>query len=187
MAETWFTSDTHFGHIGVLGYMRPEFSSIDEHDQTLIEMWNAHIHPKDFVYHLGDFALCRRDRWWDIRGELNGRIYLVQGNHDEGLNQAMLATFEENHMLLHRRFPDLATPRTVMCHYPLRTWRSCWVGSVHLHGHSHNHEPRREEIHEHRDGSEAPQLWERRIDVGVDAWGYKPVHIEELKALIEKE
>jgi len=58
---TWFSADTHFGHAGILGpHMHcrrgDHFASIQEHDEALIERWNAVVGEDDEVWHLGDFA-----------------------------------------------------------------------------------------------------------------------------------
>ena len=36
----FFTSDTHFGHSKIIDYCKRPFSSIEEHDKTLIQNWN---------------------------------------------------------------------------------------------------------------------------------------------------
>lgn len=79
---SWFTADTHFGHANIvtLGGGRP-FATIDEHDETLIERWNARVRPGDDVQHLGDFSMSvgAMER---VMPRLNGHISLVAGNHD---------------------------------------------------------------------------------------------------------
>ena len=50
MPDTWFTADTHFLHAGVIPACRRPFSSIAEHDASLVEAWNARF--------LGDFGVA---------------------------------------------------------------------------------------------------------------------------------
>jgi calcineurin-like phosphoesterase family protein len=50
----------------------------------------------------------------------------------------------------------------VMCHYPLRSWNGQHRGSINVHGHSHG----------------KLKSLPRQIDVGVDAWEYRPVSAE---------
>ena len=59
MPNTFFTSDSHFGHASVLAPRmdRPRpFATIEEHDEALVAAWNAVVRPDDIVWHLGDFA-----------------------------------------------------------------------------------------------------------------------------------
>lgn len=79
----YFTADHHFGHERILEYDpdRP-FSDIEEHDRSLIELWNRSVDMNDWVIHLGDFSLTSPERTVEICRELNGHIILINGNHD---------------------------------------------------------------------------------------------------------
>jgi calcineurin-like phosphoesterase family protein len=79
---TWFTSDTHFGHAAILGYCRRPFSSVEEMDQGLIQLWNAVVSRRDEVWHLGDFGYGPSDRMRSVFQRLNGKKRLIIGNHD---------------------------------------------------------------------------------------------------------
>ena len=60
-------------------------------NRRLIHNWNSRVKPDDTVFHLGDFCFKNSN---DSRGEgvkvnashwmkkLNGKIILIQGNHD---------------------------------------------------------------------------------------------------------
>lgn len=54
--KIWITSDTHFFHVNILKYNRPQFKDVDEMNEFIIKQWNECIGPEDIVYHLGDFA-----------------------------------------------------------------------------------------------------------------------------------
>ena len=53
--KTFFTSDLHLGHVHVAELRG--FESVAEHDQALINYWNAVVSSGDDVWVLGDFAL----------------------------------------------------------------------------------------------------------------------------------
>ena len=80
--KTFFISDTHFCHTNILKYDNRPFSSIEEHDENLIENWNSRVTNKDIVYHLGDFGFGQKDKLQDIFNRLKGRKRLIRGNHD---------------------------------------------------------------------------------------------------------
>ena len=59
MSQVFFIGDTHFGHDNALRF-RTQFSSIQEHDEFIIERWNKTVHKRDLVYHLGDFSFKQK-------------------------------------------------------------------------------------------------------------------------------
>jgi calcineurin-like phosphoesterase family protein len=81
-ARIFITSDTHFGHRGILEFekeARP-YATIEEHDKDLVARWNAVVRPYDTVWHLGDVFFGKDGHW--IMRALNGYKKLVLGNHD---------------------------------------------------------------------------------------------------------
>ncbi len=78
----YFVSDTHFNHKNIIDYCNRPFNSVDEMNNVLIQNWNATVSNNDIIYHLGDFALGRKDTIMEITSNLNGKKYLIRGNHD---------------------------------------------------------------------------------------------------------
>ena len=54
-------------------------------DEELIRRWNNAVSPDDSVYMLGDFGAVRHEK--EVLSRLNGKIYLVKGNHDTKSNE----------------------------------------------------------------------------------------------------
>ena len=79
----FFTSDHHFGHQNILKFMSDtrKFVNTDRMREVLIENWNAAISQDDEVFVLGDFAF-KEYEFQNIMPRLNGRKWLVTGNHD---------------------------------------------------------------------------------------------------------
>ena len=76
--DTWIISDTHFFHENIGKYCnRP-----DNWQELIIKNWNDLISPDETVLHLGDFALGKKSNFELLTGSLNGRLFLIQGNHD---------------------------------------------------------------------------------------------------------
>ena len=78
----FFTSDTHFGHNGILNYCNRGYNNIDEMNAGLIEKWNSVVGKDDFIFHLGDFAFGGSELWLNTLRALNGNKILILGNHD---------------------------------------------------------------------------------------------------------
>ncbi len=161
--RTYFTSDTHFGHQGILSsrMARPRpFATIEAHDEALIAAWNNRVRPDDEVWHLGDFAYgasaahCRA-----VFSRLNGRKHLIRGNHDAGRTTS-LPWYSQHE----RAEPVVEGRRLVSDHYAQRTWNRIHHGALHLYGHSHGSLPG----------------CGRSLDVGVDCWDWRPVRLSEI-------
>lgn len=163
MPRTWFTADTHFGHANVLHFCRRPFPDIAEHDDALIRAWNTRVAPADDVWHLGDFALgLDAAALARVFARLHGRKNLIVGNHDRKatLRLPWSAPPRQMHEI------SVAGQRVVLCHYALRSWHRIHAGAVHLYGHTHATIP----------GTRHAE------DVGVDAWAYAPVSLDEALA-----
>lgn len=79
--NTFFTSDSHWNHSRIIELCKRPFKDVEEMNNSLIENWNKVV-PKDgTVFHLGDFAFGGSSIWNDILDQLNGKIYLILGNH----------------------------------------------------------------------------------------------------------
>ena len=86
--NVWFCSDHHFNHTNILSFInysgekvRPEFSTVEQMNEVMIENHNARVKPNDKVYFLGDvgFNTASLDT---ILPRLNGKKRLILGNHE---------------------------------------------------------------------------------------------------------
>ena len=79
----YFTSDLHIGHNKEFLWKPRGFSSIEEHDSTIIDIWNKTVSPEDTVYILGDLCMSSNEKEWNkVYKVLNGHIKFIRGNHD---------------------------------------------------------------------------------------------------------
>ncbi|MBM1170084.1 metallophosphoesterase family protein [Microvirga arabica] len=163
---TWFTADTHIGHAGILSpHMHCQrgahFRTIQEHDEALVANWNAVVGEDDEVWHLGDFAYkTSYEHARSVFNRLNGRKRLVRGNHEK---LGVRLGWESQH-----DFAEVAVDgrHLVLFHYGMRVWPRQRRGALHLYGHSHGALPG----------------CRQSLDVGVDAWGFRPVGLAEILA-----
>ena len=81
-SRVFFTSDTHFNHTNIIRFCNRPFKDVSHMNETIIANWNRMVGPEDIVFHLGDFCLGGSAEWINILNRLNGKIYLISGNHD---------------------------------------------------------------------------------------------------------
>lgn len=181
------TSDHHFGHARISELAGRPFSNVDEMDAELIERWNAAVPPDAVVLHLGDVALGPINDSVALTSQLNGRRFLVPGNHDR------VSTATQSRKAIERFAPIYEAAgwailteivegtrrghRLVASHYPYRgdsqeigrhsKHRPIDEGIPLLHGHTHSrdHGPDGNQFH-----------------VGVDAFDFRPVAMEVIDA-----
>ena len=158
---TLFTADTHFGHSGARTLYKRPFATVAAMDEAMASRWNEAVGLDDEVFHLGDFAV-RHPEPAALLARLNGRKHLLTGNNDP---PAILALPGWTSVLPYLEATIDGTD-LVLCHYAFRTWRGMARGALNLHGHSH--------------GRLRPLT--RQFDVGVDARGFRPVTLAELRA-----
>jgi calcineurin-like phosphoesterase family protein len=161
----WFTSDTHFDDEKTLVYRYRPFENVKKMNEALIETWNTSISPEDDVFHLGDFAISD-EAIKEFAPQLNGNIRLILGNHDDKRNRELLKQFfdiKEHPITISFEYnnkPD----QLYLCHYPKQRPNPETSGIYACCGHIHD-------------------LWKvarRMVNVGVDAWHFKPVSLEQI-------
>lgn len=80
--KTFIIADTHFNHSNIIKYCNRPFTNVEDMDNQLIKNWNNVVNKNDIVYHLGDFALGNIEKIAEYKSKLNGKIFLIMGNHD---------------------------------------------------------------------------------------------------------
>ncbi len=168
----YFTSDLHFYHNNIIESCNRPFADFEEMNQALIKNWNKKIKAKDEVYILGDVTLKGPTFAMEILPQLNGRKHLIKGNHDlfvrkESFDQSLFESIRDYYELKYNN------RYYILFHYKIATWNGMHRGSIHLHGHQHNHP-------EYNQSNLANKL--RCYDVGVDANNMTPISIAEIDA-----
>lgn len=138
--NTWVAADHHFGHHNILKFMDENgvpirgsrFSSIEEHDETLIRNHNELVDPKDRVYLLGDVVINRRSM--RTLGRLNGRLVLVKGNHDIFQAEEYLAYVDDLRSCVVQKDKD--GNKVILSHIPIHPDCLGRFGT-NIHGHLH--------------------------------------------------
>lgn len=162
---TYLTADTHFGHASIITSCNRLWATTEEMDEALIERWNAVVHPRDVVWHLGDFGYGSPERLASLFGRLNGDKRLILGNHDvdkKGQVSKALRALPWTRVA-HGAEITHQDQRIVLDHYAGLAWSAQHYGAFLAFGHSH--------------GKLA--ALPGSVDVGVDAQGYAPISVEE--------
>lgn len=176
-----FYSDPHFGHANILKYCDRPFATIEEMNAVFVDNYNDLIGTGDTVVWMGDCFFKGDDtRYSHMLSEMAGTKILLLGNHDGSSERMAKLGFD---LVLHEAIMHIGGRICRLNHFPyaahseyekpdkfkeLRPLRA--PGEILLHGHSHN--------------KLATRVRENQIDLGVDAWGYKPALYKEVEALV---
>lgn len=82
----YFTSDQHFYHKNIIRFENRPFKNVEDMNEFMIKQWNSKVTNNDIIYHLGDFAFINKEKTKEIVSKLNGKKYIILGNHDRGRN-----------------------------------------------------------------------------------------------------
>ena len=178
--RVFFTSDTHFYHANIINFCGRPFKDVEVMNETLIANWNSVVGPDDIVFHLGDFCLGGSAEWTNILNRLNGKIYLIVGNHDiKNLRQGYYSHFEHIAMQMHI---EVGKQKIYLNHCPFLCYGGAYRDTWQLFGHVH--------ASKQNTGIDAPRLHmllPTQYDVGVDNNNFTPVSFEQVKRIIERQ
>lgn len=137
----FYIADCHFGHDKVRILDGRPFESVEEMDAHMIARWNEVVRKKkDEVIILGDFCMGKGEQAEQILSRLNGKKYLVTGNHDRMfLNDRH---FDQSLFEWIKPYAELHdnNRKVVLSHYPIICYNGQYHGktSYMLYGHVHN-------------------------------------------------
>lgn len=167
---------THFGHANVIGFNNRPFKNTFDMDEGLIQNWNDTVPHDGVVFHLGDVSLCTPNKTESILSRLNGKIYLIVGNHEKSVLRKQ-STRDRFEWIRDKYELKVRKQLIVLCHYAHRVWNKSHHKSYHLYGHSH--------------GSLEQTPWGLSMDVGVDnayelLGEYRPFTYGEIERILYK-
>lgn len=190
-----------------------DFPSLEDMDQAIVDSINKYVKQDDILYNLGDWSFGGINQIWEFRKRLNVKtIYFVPGNHDHHIinNKILPNVIRENpyssnlidgnpndygalkigdgeypnyveaQSIFTEVLPRLYNLRInkkliVLSHYPLESWEEMEKESIHLHGH----------VHRGFDYTDL-NLYNRRMDVGIDWKEFRPFSLEEILEKMNK-
>lgn len=141
----YYISDLHFFHENLNHRLDCRgFASAADMNAYMIKKWNGKVRPGDDVVILGDVSAGTAEQTNEILHQLNGNLYLIEGNHD--------------HFLKHRKFDSSVfrwvkpyeelhdnKRKVILCHYPVFCYNGQYrkddkgqAKTYMLYGHVHN-------------------------------------------------
>jgi len=168
----YFYADPHFGHANIINLCNRPFSDVKEMNETLIKNYNALVKLDDEVYILGDVAW--KDTTSAIRTlkRLNGKKYLITGNHDR--KNLKNDRFREQFVWIKDYYEFYYEKHLyVLFHYPIQNWNGMYRKSRLVFGHCHNN-------------LNDDNLL--RMDVGVDnpICSFAPISLEKVEGIMKE-
>ena len=162
----WLIGDTHFYHKNIIKYCLRPFKDEEEMNEIIISNWNKDIGENDIVYHLGDVILNRKDLLIDTIAKLNGKKYLIRGNHDKYISDGK---FKEAGFINVYKDPIILSD-VILSHAPLKSTSNL----MNVHAHTHNLDPRSKYFFYSNDTHRC---------ISIELTDYKPVS---LKSILEE-
>lgn len=124
----FYIADLHFFHGAMNNSMDMRgFGSVEEMNGYMIEKWNGRVRKRDEVVIIGDFSWGSVEQTNELLNRLNGKLYMIQGNHDRFLKKcdANVSRFKWV-----KHYAELSdnNRKVVVCHYPIM----CYNGQYRL-------------------------------------------------------
>lgn len=199
MSKIWFSSDLHLGHHNIIEFCDRPYKSVERMEEAFVNNFNSKVNPRDTTYFIGDIVMGNKQLTLKSLNKFNGKKILIVGNHDNVFDTTSTKAqknwniytkyFDEIYDTLELDGKELGiwTEKIILNHFPNK---STYIKdsseherrflnhrleddgkSLYLHGHVH---------------SKAKVSGERSINIGVDAWNYNPVSLDDLRHLIKE-
>ena len=141
----YYIADSHFFN-GALNTKMDHrgFADVEEMNAYMLKKWNDRVRKNDDVIILGDLSWGKAEETNELLEKLNGRLFLIQGNHDRFLKNKK---YNADRFVWIKPYEELhdSKRKVVLCHYPIM----CYNGQYRvdskgnplvymLHGHVHD-------------------------------------------------
>ena len=183
MQKHWIIADYHYGHYNIIKHCNRPFwhevwnediqgyipePNVHEMNKVMTENTNSVVGVNDVLHIVGDIAYRGQNADF-YRKQIKCRnVNLILGNHDDH-NISKYKTFTSVQHYSELKYNGRLI---VLSHYPMRSWRNSFHGSLHCYGHvHHNIEP-----------------IGRSIDVGIDGkdYNFTPLSLDWIIEKLEK-
>lgn len=190
--SVYLISDTHFDHENIIDYCNRPFDSLDEMENRIVNNWNSRVSYGDNILFGGDLAMAPAGKAASYSERLSGNMVVLMGNHDSFSKwKAPFPVLEskyfqynyygEEYEFYYSHWPEGYSEnnqRNDNRKEPEYSNPPEWFDGWNIHGHVHNN-----------DLSNYPFVnpEDKRINVGVEVLGYKPIEMNELIEVIKQD
>lgn len=115
----YYIADPHFFHGALNTKMdRRGFESVEAMNEYMLRQWNRKVRKNDEVVILGDLSWGKAEETNELLERLNGRLYLIQGNHDRFLKNK---DYNAGRFVWIKPYEELQDNKrkVILCHYPI--------------------------------------------------------------------
>lgn len=115
----YYIADPHFFHGALNTKMdRRGFESVEAMNEYMLRQWNRKVRKNDEVVILGDLSWGKAEETNELLEQLNGRLYLIQGNHDRFLKNK---DYNAGRFVWIKPYEELQDNKrkVILCHYPI--------------------------------------------------------------------
>lgn len=172
MFEVFFTADLHLNHNKEFIYKARGFNSVEEMNFSIIENINKNVKFDDEIWILGDLLLGDSLSGVKLLKEINGYKHIIFGNHCTLRRQEYYKYLLRTEIHGYADLVRFKKQSLYLSHYPVIMSNGNEKVPVCLHGHTHSSNP-------------LEYIQFNCINVGLDAWDCRPVHIDTIKELIK--
>ena len=124
----YYIADLHFYHAALNERMdRRGFANVEEMNEYMTSKWNQKVRKNDEVVILGDLSWGNAEETSQLTRQLNGTLYLIQGNHDRFVSKT---TMDMRRFAWVKPYEEMYDNKrkVILCHYPI----ICYNGQYRL-------------------------------------------------------
>ncbi len=146
----YYIADLHFFHEVLNNKMdKRGFADVGEMNEYIIQKWNNKVRKNDDVVIIGDLSFGSGKETNELLKRLNGRLYLIKGNHDYFLSSKDM---DLSRFVWIKPYDELSDNKrkVVLCHYPIICYNGQYLldkngapKTYMLYGHVHNTQDQR--------------------------------------------
>lgn len=170
MARIFLIADTHLGDDIIIKLENRPFKNSKEQTDSIVEKWNSVVNEDDIVYVVGDFLHIGCDSYhMEQAKKLNGKKYLVRGNHDTETDEFYISECGFAKVYDH---PIIVDDFWIFSHEPM--YINKYFPYANIFGHVH-------------DNPSYATFSSRHYCICVERTGYTPITFDAVKATVMEE